>query len=382
MECIITIQLKHNDKYSFNSYFVPKIMVMNFFEKETKTALQAKEDAQWIAFAPFVFQTAKVLRDTGILTIVEESRNEGYTLEEVFEKSKLPHYGVRVLLEGGLGIGLLLLKDGKFTISKTGFFVLNDNLTKANMDFSHDVCYKGLFDLDKAIETGKPEGLKVFGSWKTIYEALSKLPEPVQKSWFKFDHYYSDDAFPAVLPLVFKDKPKRLLDIGGNTGKFAIQCVQFNPDVHVTIMDLPGQLNMAKANVEKLGLSDRISFYENNVLDETKKFPKGYDAIWMSQFLDCFSDAEIISILKRADEAIDNNGRVYILEPFWDRQRFRASAFSLQMTSIYFTAMANGNSQMYYSETFLKLIEKAGLKVEEETNQVGVCHTLVKCAKK
>ena len=72
----------------------------------------------------------------------------------------------------------------------------------------------------------------------------------------------------------------------------------------------------------------------------------------------------------------------YILEPFWDRQRFRASAFSLQMTSIYFTAMANGNSQMYYSETFLKLIEKAGLKVEEETNQVGVCHTLVKCAKK
>ena len=355
---------------------------MNFFENETKKALQAKEDAQWIAFAPFVFQTAKVLRDTGILAIVEESRNEGYTLEEVVEKLKLSLYGVRVLLEGGLGIGLLLLKDGKFTLSKTGFFVLNDNLTKANMDFTHDVCYKGLFDLDKSIMTGKPEGLKVFGSWPTIYEALSKLPEPVQKSWFNFDHYYSDDAFPAVLPLVFKDKPKRLLDIGGNTGKFAIQCVQFDPDVHVTIMDLPGQLGMAKANIEKLGLSDRISFHETNVLDDTKKFPKDYDAIWMSQFLDCFSDAEIISILKRCDEAIEVNSHVYILEPFWDRQRFKASAFSLQMTSIYFTAMANGNSQMYYSETFLKLIEKAGLKVEEETNQVGVCHTLVKCAKK
>ena len=355
---------------------------MNFFENETKKALQAKEDAQWIAFAPFVFQTAKVLRDTGILAIVEESRNEGYTLEEVVEKLKLSLYGVRVLLEGGLGIGLLLLKDEKFTLSKTGFFVLNDNLTKANMDFTHDVCYKGLFDLDKSIMTGKPEGLKVFGSWPTIYEALSKLPEPLQKSWFNFDHYYSDDAFPAVLPLVFKDKPKRLLDIGGNTGKFAIQCVQFDPDVQVTIMDLPGQLEMAKANIEKLGLSDRVSFHETNALDETKKFPKGHDAIWMSQFLDCFSENEIISILKRCDEAMDTSARVYILEPFWDRQRFRASAFSLQMTSIYFTAMANGNSQMHSSETFLKLIEKAGLKVEEETNQVGVCHTLVKCAKK
>ena len=30
------------------------------------------------------------------------------------------------------------------------------------MDFVHDVCYKGLFDLDKSIENGKPEGLKVF----------------------------------------------------------------------------------------------------------------------------------------------------------------------------------------------------------------------------
>ncbi len=173
-----------------------------------------------------------------------------------------------------------------------------------------------------------------------------------------------------------------MLDIGGNTGKFAIKCVQFDPDVHVTMMDLPGQLEIAKANIEKLGLSDRISFHPANILDKTQKFPKGYDAIWMSQFLDCFSDSEITSILKRCDEAIDNNAKVYILEPFWDKQRFKTAAFSLQMTSIYFTAMANGNSQMYYSETFLKLIEKAGLKVEEETNQVGVCHTLLKCAKK
>ncbi len=355
---------------------------MIFFEKETKTALQAKQDAQWIAFAPFVFQTAKVLRDTGILAIVEESRNEGYTLEVIIEKSKLPIYGVRVLLEGGLGIGLVLIKDGKFTLSKTGFFFLNDSLTKANMDFSNDVCYKGLFDLNKSIASGKPEGLKVFGSWENIYEALPKLPEHVQKSWFSFDHYYSDDAFPAALTLIFKDKPKRILDIGGNTGKFAIQFVQCDPDTHITIIDLPGQLEMAKTNIKKLCLSERISFYEMNALDEKQKFPEGYDAIWMSQFLDCFSESEIISILKRCNEAIDKNAFVYILEPFWDRQRFQAAAFSLQMTSIYFTSMANGNSQMYYSETFLKLIDEAGLKVMEETNHVGFCHTLLKCSKK
>jgi len=355
---------------------------MTFFERETKTALQAKEDAQWIAFAPFVFQTSKVLRDSGILAIVQESRNNGYTLDEVVEKSTLSLYGVRVLLEGGLGIGLVHLKNGRFTLSKTGFFLLNDESTKANMNFTNDVCYKGLFDLDKAIETGKPEGLKEFGSWNTIYEGLSKLPEPAQKSWFNFDHFYSDDAFPIVLPLLFKDKPKKILDIGGNTGKFAIQCALFDPDVHITIMDLPGQLEMAKINVEKLGLSDRITFQTANALDENQKIPAEFDAIWMSQFLDCFSENEIVSILKRCAEAINEKARVYILELFWDKQRFVSAAFSLQMTSIYFTVMANGNSQMYNSKTFKNLIEQAGLELEEETSQVGICNTFVKCKKK
>ena len=60
---------------------------------------------------------------------------------------------------------------------------------------------------------------------------------------------------------------------------------------------------------------------------------------------------------------IDIAGR---LEPFWDRQKFRASAFSLQMTSLYFTAMANGNSQMYASGLFLSLLKDAGFAVEEQ----------------
>jgi len=183
------------------------------------------------------------------------------------------------------------------------------------------------------------------------------------------------------LPHVFKSKPKKILDIGGNTGKWSITCVNYSPDVHMTIMDLPGQTNMAKANIKEKGLTERVDFYEANILDESTVFPKGFDGVWMSQFLDCFSDDEIVSILKRAKSVIDHDGHIFILETFWDRQRFAASAFSLQMTSLYFTAMANGNSQMYDSKVFLKLIERAGLTVVEQTDNIGVSHTLLKCKK-
>ena len=355
---------------------------MNFYSKDTKTALESQRLAQFIAFGPVVFQVAKVLRDTGILKVIEDSGTNGITIEEVIEKVKLSPYGVRVLLESGLGIGLVIINDEKYTITKTGFFILHDALTKVNMDFVHDVCYKGLFSLDKSIENSKPEGLKELGNWPTIYEGLSQLPPHIQKSWFAFDHFFSDNAFPAVLKYVYKDGIKNILDIGGNTGKWTIASTSFSPDIKVTIMDLPGQLNMAKAKMEQLGLTDRVSFIQANILDEKQQFPKGFDAIWMSQFLDCFSEPEITSIVKRCYDALDENGFVFILEAFWDRQRFETAAFCLQQTSIYFTALANGNSQMYDSRVFIPCVEAAGFEVVEQTDGIGLSHTLLKCRKK
>ena len=172
---------------------------MNFFSKDKKSAFEAKETAQWIAFGPVIFQSARVLRNSGILKLIQDSGSVGITIEAIAEKVNLSVYGVRVLLESGLGTGLVLVNDKKYTLGKTGYFILNDPLTIANMDFVHDVNYKGLFHLQESIETGKAAGLKEFGNWPTIYEGLSQLPQHVQKSWFSFDHYFSDDAFPLVL---------------------------------------------------------------------------------------------------------------------------------------------------------------------------------------
>ena len=355
---------------------------MNFFSKENKTAFEAKEAAQWIAFGPMIFQASRVLRNSGILSIIEESNTSGLLISEITEKVNLPLYGVRVLLESGLSIGLIIVNDHRYTISKTGFFILHDALTITNMDFVHDVCYKGMFLLDKSIESGKAEGLKEFGEWATIYEGLSQLPEHVQKSWFSFDHFFSDDAFPLVLNEVYKNGVKKVLDIGGNTGKWAIASTSYSADIEITIMDLPGQLNVAKSKIEKLGLDSRVSFLPANILDESVVFPKGFDAIWMSQFLDCFSEEEIVSILKRCYDALDENGVVIILEPFWDKQRFEIAAFCLQQTSLYFTALANGTSQMYSAETFTVCIERAGFTIVEQKDNIGLSQSLLKCKKR
>ncbi len=353
-----------------------------FYSKDKRSAFEAKEMAQWIAFGPVIFQAARVLRNSGILAAVEASATTGLSVPELAEQVKLPRYGVRVLLESGLGMGLVLYNQGRYTLAKTGHFILHDPLTRVNMDFIHDVNYKGLFALDESIATERPVGLKEFGDWSTIYEGLSQLPEQVQESWFNFDHFFSDNAFPKVLPMVYGSGLKNILDIGGNTGKWAIASVNYDPSVQVTIMDLPGQLEVARKRVSELALGNRISLLVANILDPQVRIPGGFDAIWMSQFLDCFSEAEIVSILGRCRESLADNGYVYILEPFWDKQRFEVAAFCLQQTSLYFTALANGNSQMYSAETFLACVEEAGFEIEKQTDNIGISQTLLRCKKR
>ncbi|WP_233522418.1 methyltransferase [Chitinophaga silvatica] len=352
------------------------------FNKETKTALEAQEAALRLAFAPVAFQATRALRDMGILTAISNSRSAGTTIEDIMEKTNLNRYAVRVLLEAGLGMELIIVNNKRYTLTKTGYFILHDRLTRINMDFSQDICYKGMNHLQESLRDGKPAGLRELGPWDTIYPGLSLLPPEIGKSWFDFDHYYSDLATPAALNIVFEHKPKKLLDIGGNTGKWALACTAKDPDVEITIFDLPGQAGIAQQKLKEAGVDHRVNFHIANILHEEVPFPEGFDAIWMSQFLDCFSESEIVSILKRCREALNDGGTIYILEPFWDRQQFKSAAFCLQQTSLYFTAMANGNSQMYHSEDFLQCIDDAGLKVVSTNDRMGINYTLLQCQKK
>ncbi|MDH5474244.1 MAG: methyltransferase [Cyclobacteriaceae bacterium] len=355
--------------------------MQNLTEKQL-TALNPKFEAQKIAFSPIVFQTVISLRELGILDYLFDNFSEA-TIEDICDHLKLSDYGVRVLLEMAECADIIeYINKDRVKLTKVGFFILNDELTRVNLNFVNDVCYHGAKSLTECIKTGKPEGLKVLGNWKTVYEGLSQLPEKIKTSWFEFDHYYSDDAFPTALKIVFNENPKYIFDIGGNTGKWSFACCDFDKNVNVKILDLPGQLNIARENAKNRGLLNRVDFHQIDLLDEFQKIPKGADAIWMSQFLDCFSPEEIIKILKNVKQAASDTTNIYIMEPFFDNQRFPAAKYSLTATSLYFTTIANGNSKMYSCNKMKELVSKSGLEVVEVFPLIGDSyHTILKCRK-
>lgn len=353
-------------------------MSSEFYNNDPHTALDAISIAQKIAFAPMIFQASICLRDFHILDYLDNANN-GKTLQQIIEYTGLSEYSTSVLLDMGLSAQVIYQKEDSFFLTKVGYFLIHDEMTRVNMNFMQDICYQSMFHLKEALETNEPAGLKTLGeSWKTIYPHLSSLPEPKKTSWFEYDHFYSDAAFQPALDIVLSFQPKHIFDIGGNTGKFSLACCKKSDTVEVTIIDLPEQVATAQANIQKNNLNNRIHTYPANIL-ETSELPTEADIWWMSQFLDCFSKEQIIHILKLIQKHKKADAKICILDVFWNNQPFEAAAFTINASSLYFTAVANGKSRFYHLDVFKSYIEEAGLKIIEVKENIGISHTLIVC---
>jgi SAM-dependent methyltransferase len=332
-----------------------------------------------LAFSPLLFQAAMAARNMGVLAAVHAAASEGLVPAEAASRADVSLYAARVLLEGCLALELVSLEAGRYRLSDAGRLWLFDKMTNVNANFVQDICYAGAARLEDSLRTARPAGLEVFGDWKTIYEGLAQLPPAAQHSWFEFDHFYSDGAFPLVFPRVFAHRPNRLLDVGGNTGKWALHCLSNDPAVEVTVLDHPWQLERLHDNAVAAGLESRLRTVALDLLDHSRAFPTGFDVVWMSQFLDCFGEPDIARLLERGRDALAPGGRLCIMEAFWDRQPNDVAELCLQGTSLYFSCMANGTSRMYHSQDLLDLIASVGLRLESD-EPIGLSHTLLTCA--
>jgi hypothetical protein len=353
-------------------------MLNKKFSPARQSAFDARFDAQKIAFGPVVFQCVRYAWKRGILQAVADAGDTGRSIAELRAAGGWSDYVLKVVLETCLSAGVVYLDEGRWVLDKAGFVVLTDPITQVNIDFNHDVCYQALFDLERTLDAERPLGLKVFGDWPTLYEGLAQLPEPARTSWLAFDHYYSDVSFPAILPDVFATAPRKLMDIGANTGKFALAALGFDAAVELHAVDLPGQLAVLDRNLAAAGLRGRAVLHPTDMLDDAAALPAGMDIVWMSQFLSCFSEDAIASIFRRVAAALAPRGQVLVMDTFWDRQRYDIASYCLINTSPYFNNLASGNSKVYESGDYIRLARAAGLELQTARDGIGYCHSLLR----
>jgi 2-polyprenyl-3-methyl-5-hydroxy-6-metoxy-1,4-benzoquinol methylase len=124
----------------------------------------------------------------------------------------------------------------------------------------------------------------------------------------------------------------KVLDIAAGHGMYGISVAKENPAAEVYAADWKNVLEVAKANAQAMGVSDRYNLIPGNAFETD--FGSGYDLVLVPNFLHHFDVPTCTTFLKKVRAALKPGGRVAILEFIPNDDRVTpptAAAFSMIM---------------------------------------------------
>jgi len=125
---------------------------------------------------------------------------------------------------------------------------------------------------------------------------------------------------------------RRLLDVGGGPGTYTAAFLRAAPKLEATLFDLPPVIEIAREQLSKAGLLDRVTLVGGDF--ESDELPAGHDLAWLSAIIHQNGPAQNDALFGRIFRALVPGGRLvirdHVMEP--DRTRPRAGAlFAVNM---------------------------------------------------
>jgi len=124
----------------------------------------------------------------------------------------------------------------------------------------------------------------------------------------------------------------RLLDVGCGPGTFSRAIAQANPQLQVTLFDLPPVLEVARELTADHPAADRIAFVPGSYREGD--LPGGYDAVLYCGALHQETPAGAAAVLRRIHDAIEPGGRLFVIDLMLEDDRVKpafSALFSINM---------------------------------------------------
>lgn len=125
---------------------------------------------------------------------------------------------------------------------------------------------------------------------------------------------------------------RRLLDVGGGPGTWAIHFALNHPELTATIFDLPSSRPFAERTISQFGVDSRVRFVGGDFNHDD--LPSGFDVAWLSHILHGEGPDNCANIIRKAVRSVGNNGLILIHEFILDDARTSPTfpaLFSLNM---------------------------------------------------
>ena len=158
--------------------------------------------------------------------------------------------------------------------------------------------------LDVAVRTGKP----------TAFEDVEEdVGDHRLRDFLKSMHNIGSIQAEEICKKLRVTEYQKLLDLGGGQGTYAVRFAMENPEMTVTIFDLPDVIKIAREHISESGLQGRVKTQAGNCL--TEDFGKErFDIIFVSNLLHMYKPAENREILKKCWYSLMEKGIVIIQE--------------------------------------------------------------------
>lgn len=232
--------------------------------------------------------------------------------------------GVTMLLDALAAMGLLTKRDGRYANTPEARRLLckDSPAYLGHILMHHRNLVEGWAHLDEAVLGGRP-----------VRARSSHVPDEGERESFLMGMFnLASMLAPKLVPEVDLTGRKRLLDLGGGPGTYAIQFCLANADLKAAVFDLPATRPFAEKTIARFGLEKRVTFQEG---DFVKDRPEGrFDAAWLSHILHGEGPGACEKILHNTVSALDPGGLLLIHEFILDDSMdapLHAALFSLNM---------------------------------------------------
>lgn len=302
------------------------------------------------------FQQSRILLtavELGIFTIID---NHMLTSKEVAEKLNTNERATDRLMNALCAMGLLKKIHGKFYNSESSFRYLVEGKPEfmAGLFHTNDL-WKTWSTLTDAIREGT-----------TVYKR-NKDDEDWVNSFIAAMHYRAVKEAKIIAYMIDFKNVRKMLDVGGGSGAFAMQFVEFNPKMETVILDLPNVIPLTKKYTENFPYKNNISFLEGNYLFDDLGI--NYDLIFLSAIVHSNNYDENKLLIKKCYDALNPNGQIIIKDWIMSEDRTKpltGAIFALNML----VGTKGGDT---YTESEMKdWLNNAGItKIERKDTSFG-----------
>ncbi len=260
------------------------------------------------------------------------------SVDELAVTTGLPRDRLARLVDGAVALDLLEERSGeRYALGPLGA-ALKGNDGLARLVLHHDALYRDLAD-PVALLAGTGDTGHLHRYW--AYAANARPADAHDDD--VIDYTRTMAASQAMIAGHLVDDPsigasRRLLDIGGGDGTFAIAAARRWPALEVTVADLPAVIPLARANIDRAGLAGRIDTIGLDFLSE--KLPTAYDCATLIRILHDHDDPAVSRLLEAARDALVPGGRLLVVEPMAGRDD--AGRLVQAYFSLYLLAMGQG----------------------------------------